>query len=386
MALRYLRSARRDAFITFLSAAAVAGIAVGVGALILALAALSGFQAALRDEILERTPEIEIELPAGTPAAAVRDAVARVPGVRATQRVLRGRGWLLARGGAHPVELVGHEGAPPPSFPGAGDGVAGDGGPGLYVGEHLAELWALGPGAIVEVASIRPTLTPLGPQPRLRRLRVAGTYQSGRTEQLERVALPIEEAALLLDAGSERLLVSTGDLRRALRVAPELGAVLPAGARVRTWQDLNRALFFALRLEKLLMFVAVLLIVVVAAMSLISDLMLILASKTREIGMLGAMGARPGELARLFLWLGGALVGAGGAAGLAAGLGGAWLLDHYRLLALPRQVYFLDHVPFQVQGADLAAVLAATATLTLWSALYAARRAAALEPVEALRR
>ena len=102
--------------------------------------------------------------------------------------------------------------------------------------------------------------------------------------------------------------------------------------------------------------------------------------------MLGAMGARPATLRRIFVWLGGLLVGAGAAVGLAAGVGGAWVLDRYRLLALPDQVYFLDHVPFQVRGFDVAVVLGTTVVLTLWCASYAARRAATLRPVEALRR
>ena len=166
----------------------------------------------------------------------------------------------------------------------------------------------------------------------------------------------------------------------------ELERTLPAGSVVRTWRDLNRALLFALKLEKSLMFVAVFLIVVVAAMSLVSDISLILASKRPEIGMLGAMGAKPATLQRVFVWLGGLLVGVGASIGLVAGVGGAWMLDRYRLLSLPDQVYFLDHVPFEVKGFDVAVVLGTTVVLTLWCSRYAARRAATLRPVEALRR
>lgn len=381
IALRYLKSTRKDAFITFLSLAAAGGIALGIAALVLALAALTGFQEALREEILARTPEIEIELPPGADVETARDEIRGLEGVESVRRSTRGRGWLLAAGRFKPARIVGFEAELPARFPGATDRS-----PGLYLSERLVLAWGLEPGDFVEVASPRPTLTPFGPRPRVRRLRLAGTFAAGKTEQEETAALPVADAARLFGAGGQRLEVVTGDLGRALALAGEVERRLPHGSAVRTWRDLNRALLFALKLEKSLMFVAVFLIVVVAAMSLVSDISLILASKRPEVGMLGAMGAQPATLQRIFVWLGGLLVGAGAAVGLVAGVGGAWVLDRYRLLALPDQVYFLDHVPFRVQGLDVAVVLGATALLTLWCARYAARRAATLRPVEALRR
>ncbi len=381
VALRYLRSTRRDAFIRFLSAVTGAGITLGVAALVLALAALSGFQEALKGEILARTPEIEVELPPEAEAAALRDRLQGLPEIDSVQLLIRGRGWLLAGGRARPAELVGYAGDLPALFPGASGRE-----PGVYLGDRVATAWGLGPGDVLEVLSTRPTLTPWGPQPRVRRLTLTGTFSTGRTEQQERLALPLEEAEALLGEGDRRLLLTIGDLDEALELAPGLSRWLPEGSVVRTWSDLNRALLFALRLEKGLMFVAVFLIVVVAAMSLVSDLTLILASKQPEVGMLGAMGADPASLERVFLWLGGLLVGLGTALGVTVGVAGAWLLDRYRLFSLPEEVYFLDYVPFLVRAVDVLAILAATTLLTFWGTLYAARRAAALEPVEALRR
>lgn len=381
VALRYLRSTRRDAFITFLSATTAVGIALGMASLILALAALSGFQSALRNEILSRTPQIEIELPAGAEPGALRQAILDLQGVTSTEILARGRGWLLARGRTRPVEIVGFDRSIPRMFPDASAST-----PGLYLGDVLMEAWGLEAGDVVELASSRPALTPLGPQPRLRRLPVRGTFASGRAEQTERIAVPLAEAEALLGRATRYLVVECGDLGQALVVAAELSALVPPGSRVRTWRDLNRALLFALRLEKSLMFVAVFLIVVVAAISLISDLTLILASKQPEIGMLGAMGATPATLQKTFLWLGALLVGVGAAPGLLIGIGGAWLLDRYRLLALPAQVYFLDHVPFQVRALDVLVILAATLCLTSVCSYYAARRAGTLHPVEALKR
>jgi lipoprotein-releasing system permease protein len=381
LALRYLRSTRKDAFITFLSAVCAGGIALGVAALILSLAALSGFQEALRGEVLARTPQLEAMLPAGANVDAARTAVLGVPGVLAAQPQLHGRGWLVLAGKPQAVELVGFAHSPPRSFP----GIAGRA-EGLYLGESLAARGGVRAGDVVEIVSPRPALTPLGPEPRTRRMPIAGTFSTGRVEQEERVALPLATAAALIGDGDARLEVDAGGLQQALAIAPALAVALPPGSRVETWQDLNRGLFFALRLEKSVMFVAVFLIVLVAALALIADLALVIASKRVEIGVLGAMGATPAALRRAFLALGGLLAGIGVALGGGLGLGGAWLLERYHLVALPQRVYFLDYVPFLVRPGDLAAVLGLTAVLALVCAAYAARRATALDPVAAMRR
>jgi lipoprotein-releasing system permease protein len=180
--------------------------------------------------------------------------------------------------------------------------------------------------------------------------------------------------------------VAASDLDVALDVADRLPAVLPEGSEVRTWKDLNRPLLFALRLEKLVMFVAVSLIVGVAALALVADLALVISSKRPEIGMLGTMGATPATLRQTFVILGGLVAGAGVLLGTVLGVGGAWVLDHYRLLPVPGQVYFLDYVPFLVEPEDLVLVLLLTLILALASSFYAAQRAATLDPVEAMRR
>lgn len=391
LALRYLRSTRRDAFASFLSAVALLGIALGVAALIVCLAVISGFQNALRTELLDRTPQIEVEL--GRPVADSGEtsgeradravaAVRKVSGVRAAQVLVRGNGWLLAGGKAQPVEIVGFEGRVPRFFPGAAGKPEG-----FYLPSSLAMRWAVEMGKSLEVVSPRPTLTPFGPQPRVRSVQVAGTFTTGKAqEEKERVALPRAVAETLLGSSDLRLDVETADLDSALEVAGRLGAVLPAGAEVRTWRDLNRPLLFALRLEKLMMFVAVSLIVLVAALALVADLALIISSKRPEIGMLGAMGAGPSALRQAFILLGGLVSGSGLLAGVVLGVGGAWILDRYRLVPVPGRVYFLDYVPFRVEAQDLLFVVLVTGALALSASAYAAQKAAALDPVEALQR
>ena len=383
LALRYLRSARRDAFATFLSLVAALGLTLGVAALILVLAVISGFQEALRSELLGRTPQIEVELPPGLDgdaAAAARDAVRRVRGVVSSQLQVRGTGWLVTRGRVQPVEIVGFDGPVPRSFPGAAGNSAG-----FYVPSSLAARWALTPGQTLEVVSPRPTLTPFGPQPRIRSVQLTGTFESGRTqEERERVALPRRLAETLLGDADRRIEAAAADVDVALKVAEKLPAVLPQESVVRTWKDLNRPLLFALRLEKALMFVAVSLIVLVAALALVADLALIISNKQAEIGILATIGATPAALRRAFVLLGGLVAGSGMMLGTVLGVVGAWAMDTYKLLPVPGRVYFLDYVPFLVKPGDLVLVLLLTFLLALGSAWYAAQKAASLDPIEAM--
>jgi len=389
VAVRYLKSTRKDAFVSFLSLTAAGGIALGVAALILALAALTGFQELLKGEILARTPQVQVRLPAGLDAERTQALIASIEGldeVHTVRRFVRGRGWLVGGGSVRAVQLIGYDGDPPASF---FPGIEGEG-TGLYLGDRLAASWGLSAGDVIEVASSKPTLSPVGPQPRVRRLPVGGTFQIGRTEQVDRAALPLEEAERLLGSRETFLEVATGSLGAALDVAPSVAAILLEGeidpVVVDTWQGLNRPLFFALKLEKGVMFIAVFLIIVVASLALISGISLLVSKKGSEIGMFGAMGATPGTLWRAFMILGGLLASTGILVGGTIGVLGSWALDRFELLALPAEVYFVDHVPFSVRWVDVGGVLVATLGLALLCSSFAASRAAGILPIEALRR
>lgn len=380
LALRYLRSSRRDAFVSFLSAVAVGGIALGVAALILSLSALNGLQRGLRDEVLRRTPEIEIELGGEADAEATVAAIRAVEGVGAVSRRLRGHGWALVAGSARPVEIIGYEGELPPRFPGSRSRQAG-----LYVSDRFARLYGLEPGEVLEIASTRSTLSPLGPLPRVRRLAVKDTFDHTALEQREQVAMPFESAAGLLGFSSEYLVVETGDLRRALRVAEQIEAQLPVGSNLRTWQDLNAPLLLALQLEKRLMFVAVFLIVLVGALALISDLSLIIANRRGEIGILGTMGATARTLRSTFLTMGALLASVGVLVGSLLGTVVAELLDRWAIVRLPGDVFLLDHVPFQVDATDITWVALSTLIVALVCCWIGVGKVSSLRPVEALR-
>lgn len=380
--LRYLRSGRKDAYVSFLSAVAMGGITLGVAALVLALAALNGLQRALRQEVLRRTAEIEIHSAGGRPIGELEEAVGDAVGEDgAVARRLRGSGWLVVAGSGRAVELEGYGGPLPASFPGASARR-----PGVYVSDRMARHYALEPGGLVEIASARATLSPLGPVPRLRRLELTGTYDGSLLREGEIVAVPLAIGRELLGAGSEYLTVTTGSLERALVVAGRLRSGLGSRARVLTWQDLNAPLLLALRLEKRLMFLSVFLVVVVGSLALISDLSLIVANRRREIGILGTMGAPASRLRRIFLLLGLTLAGAGVGVGGAVGIAVAKMLDRFALVRLPGDAYLLDHVPFVTDPLDIVWVVALTLTTAFLCSWVGASKATALTPVEALRR
>lgn len=384
LALRYLRSTRKDAFVSFLSLVAAVGIGLGVAALVLALAALTGMQEALTGEILARTPAIEIELPAALSEGETTDLVRRlasIPEVRSVQQAVVGKGWLVASGRVLPVEITGFSGTAPSQFPGAAGRPEG-----LYLGDREAARLGIAPASIVTLASPRPTLTPFGPQPRAVNLRLAGLFRSGKSEQEARAALPLDRARALFGAERPlRLFLGLSSLEVAEAVEERLVGDLPPGSRVATWQELNRPLFFALRLEKSVMFVAVSLIVLVAALALVADISLIAANKRREIGLLVSMGSTERTLRAAFCWLGAILGAMGTFGGAAVGSGAAWILDRTRLIRMPGDVYFLDYLPFRVPASDLLLVVGATLAWAIACAWFGAVRVARLDPMTALK-
>lgn len=371
LAVRGVRSARRDAFSSFLAIAAIGGIGVGVAALVLALAALAGLQEALTGEILERTPHLEVAV--GEAASAELEAQLReIPGVVLVQPLIRGRGWLLVGDGVEPVEITGAGGGVPRSFPRPTSDREG-----LYVPDHVAVRWGLELDQPVRVVGPKPTLGPLGPIPRTREVLYAGSFEGGRTEEVVRILVPFEVARGLFGTQASRFEVSTTSLDRALEVAQRIRGAIP-GAEVATWRDLNQPLFFALRLEKTVLFLAVGLVVVVAALGLVAELALLVATRRDEIRTLLALGTTRATLRRAFVGLGLLVAGVAAVGGGVVGIGAALVLDRTEVVALSSSAFFLDHVPFRVELSDVGAILGLTMVLALTSGLWVTR-AGALE-------
>jgi len=387
VALRYFRSTRADAHIRVLSSLTAGGLAVGTAALVLALAALSGFQNHLLRDLAQHTPTLQVELggrvdSATGSAASIVDRVRATQGVLTAQELLYARGWLVDRRGVVAVEVVGYEKAPPAWIP-----VEAAAAPGLIVPLQVALRMGLTVGGSARVASPRSSLTPVGPRPRVRTLPVAAIYDAERAgyEDLP-VLLPLEQAAALFAGGDRRLDLTLAPAADPEEVAADLrAAIAPAEGSVATWRQANRALLFVLRLEKGLVFSAVALIVAVAAFALLASLSLVLSSKRSEVGVLAAMGVPPARLRGIFLTLGVLLSVGGAGVGVLVGAGVALFLDSFRVLSLPSDVYIVDYVPFLVREEDLFVVAFSTILFTGAASLLSARKASRLDPVEAMR-
>jgi lipoprotein-releasing system permease protein len=333
-------------------------------------------------------------------AEALAERVRRLEGVKACGPVLLSHAMLVNEEAASPayVELEGIE----PARHGRviADGVEdplsvlaaprADGYLGIVLGEELAKKLVVRKGDRVRVLVPKVSLTPFTPIPRSRVLEVAGTFHSEAFPlSAERAYVGLDTARRLLDEPGRTswLEVRLEDLRDLDRVKADLKRALGHGYVVVDLMELeqNRDLLKALNTEKFILFLAIALIVVVASLNIVSTLILMVADKIKEIGTLTAMGARPGGIALVFV-LQGLVIGVVGAVmGIAFGTAISWWMDHFRVIKLNPEVYFITHVPFALRASDVAFVAALTLAVSLLATIYPAWKAATLDPVEAIR-
>jgi lipoprotein-releasing system permease protein len=402
LALRYLRFHRGRTFLSAITLISVAGVTTGSAALVIALSLNNGFQADVRERILGGSAHLTVlgtgeeTIPAADDLA---QRIADLPGVLGAGPVLFSPAMITADGGAptfaeiHGVDPERHAGVLAPAADDPSPVAAlldrpSPGAEGVVLGESLARRVGARPGDRVRVLVPRVTLTPFAPVPRSRVFVVAATFRSESFDQDSRRAyMRLDDARRLLDAPSRaswvevriddvrRLEVAKRDLRR------HLG---PAWAVVDLIEQ-NQAMLKALNTEKVILFLAIGLIVLVASLNIVSTLILMVHDKVKEIGTLTAMGARPGAIATIFV-LQGAMIGSvGSALGLALGAGAAWGLDRFRVLPLNPEVYYLAHVPFSPRAGDLGVVAVLSMAASLSATIYPAWKAARQDPVEAIR-
>jgi lipoprotein-releasing system permease protein len=378
IALRYLSASRKRAHVALVSAISVAGLALGVAALVVSIALLTGFQDKIRTRLAANTPHLVVEPSSSetfSDASAVARAVSADRDVRRVDPAFEGRGWVAD---ARSRTIL-----PARYRAGAGAPKAGE----TEVSTAVAGQLGVARGSLVVVASLRTVLTPLGPIPVTVPLHVSSLRRAGTLEATPDLAISREDAAVLAGAPDpvSKLEVRLADPSRADAVARRLRGSLGGAVLVRTARQLNSGLDFALRLEKVLIFVTVFLIVLVAALNVVSDLALLVVEKRRDLGVLATLGASPRALSRVYWWLGGSISGIGTVAGVAIGAALSWALDRFSLVRLPPDVYVLDHVPFALHPRDLALVLLFSAAAALAATAMPARSAARVGPAEALR-
>jgi lipoprotein-releasing system permease protein len=370
--------------------AALGAATLGVAALGVAMALMTGYREDLIGRLVGANAAILVDLRApgaeAAPAGAAEAAIAAVPGVTRVDRVRYLEGVLSSAAGEAEVTL---RAAPPgagPLAPGAGARATG-GAWSAWPGARLATELGVAPGDRVRLA----VLSFGGGRPRFafRTLEVSGTFSSGFSE-FDRawVAVAPEAFAGLPGTGEGVLEVALADPARAREVAGELRARLGPEALVVPWQELNGSLFAALDLQRRALFLLLGLIVVVATFNVASTLVVLVRERMRDLGVLAALGLPPRALAAVFLLYGAAL----GAAGTALGLGAAWAISwsftRFEVLSFGpeiAEVYFLDSVPLRLAGGDALAIAGFALAVTVAACWLPARRAARLDPAEALR-
>jgi lipoprotein-releasing system permease protein len=402
IAWRYLRSRRRSALLSFISMIAIGGVIVGVSALIVILGVMNGLQIDLREKILLGSPDVRVQsygeslsIPTWEPILGV---VQDLPGVVAAGPFVLTQALATAR--SDYVEGVYVQGIPTgDSAPAVTDirerAVEGDftfgAGDGAVVGRLLAQRLNLFVGDTIRLISPAAARNSglLGMLvPRIEAFPVTGIFETGMYEYDNGwVYMELAMAQQFADMGPavSGLEVKTTDRWAAPGVAVAIDSALGFPYRAIDWQAQNKSLFSALKLEKLAMTVILLLIVLVAAFNIVGTLTMVVRDKTREIGILRAMGLPARSVRRIFLWQGMVIGVVGTAIGLLIGVGAAIALGRYKLIALDAEIYFIDHLPVVLQAADTALIVVASIAISAVATLYPAREASRLYPVDAIR-
>ena len=400
VARRYLRSPYRPAVLRLVTAFSVIGVAAGVATLVVALAMNTGFRETLQDRLLGVTAHVSLTRPG---VGGIRDYEALVskfsamPGVRSVTPAVYQTVLFTFAGEARGVVTKGIDLererrsdealqriiAGSLDFSGDNDGIDA-----VIVGKQLAQEWKLSPGDYVTLTSPQGRLTPFGMLPRSRRFRVAGVFDSGFYDYDENWCFLSLPAAQALSGVGDRVSVLEFRLykpEQAAEIARKLEQAAGAGFAGTTWMEENRALFRALRLEKLVTAIFIGLITFVAGLNVLVVLSMTVTDKARDVAVLMSMGSRRQQIRRIFLWQGIAIGATGTFAGLCIGYAFAWIAGTYHLLPLDPQVYAVPYVPFHPSVLDGLWIAVVAMGISVGATLLPARAAAQLLPVEILR-
>ena len=411
--LRYLRARRRRAFISLISLISLLGVTIGVATLNIVLAVMTGFEQDLRDKILGFNPHIVV-VSYGGPLSddpATVEKVRAVPGVVAAAPFVYGQAMLTVGRSAAGVIVRGidphaagavvdverhlesgsvsalaepHKITLPPEEGGASVELSG-----VLLGSELARQLGVVPGDVVNLVSPLGTPGPGGMVPRIKRFVLSGVFDSGMYDYDTTLAyLALRDAQRFFDMKDSitGIEVRVADVYRARDVARRIETALGGFPhRARDWMEVNRNLFSALKLEKVVYGIVLCLIVVVAAFNILATLTMVVKEKRRDIAILKTMGGSSASIGRIFV-LNGAVIGvAGTVLGNVLGVAGCWVLTHYQFVELPKDVFLVTTLPVRMDPLNFAIVATVSIAICIVAALSPARRAASLVPVEVIR-
>ena len=403
IAARYLRTRRTTGFITLLAWISILGVMIGVAALVVVPAVMNGFETEVRDRIAGTNAHVLLLSHEDQGILDTTRVMARLrarPDVLGVSPFIYSKALITRQGIAdgiivkgvdlrqeRMVTTVARDIQPPLDvIPDA----AGDSLPGVVLGVEVASRLRARTGDTVVLATLQGAIqSPLGLVPRLRSFRVAGIFESGLFEYDSSLAyISMNAARELFDTpGITGIQLKIVDLFQAPKVAKEI--VQQAGGfpfRASDWIEQNANLFRFMKIEKVTMFLILALIVLVAALNIVSTLILLAMEKQHDVGALLAMGASRDDIVRIFLFAGLGIGVVGTLFGAALGLAACWALGRFRFIDIPSDVYFLSSLPVRVEGGDVLLVVALTLALCLLAAGYPAWWASRRTPVESLRK
>jgi lipoprotein-releasing system permease protein len=398
VALRYLLAKRRQVFISVISLVSTLGVTVGVMALIVALALMTGLQGELQDRILGSSAHIFVYKTKGIDdyhaevekLRAVAGVIGAAPAVMGKAMITGiNNGFLQVKGidpalepSVSEIANVITDGSLAKLAPATEDDL-----PGIVIGKDLAgEIGAM-VGDTVTLLTPQGSLTPMGVMPRQRRFTLVGTFRVGLYDVDSSTGLVGLEAGMRV-AGTERvdhIEVKVANAYDAPRIADQIADEFGPEYLTQDWTDINQELYSALMLEKIGMGIGIGLIVMVAALNIIASLILMVMEKTRDIAILKTMGASKRSIMMVFL-LQGTIIGViGTVIGAISGVVLATVLDRYRLITIPSDVYQVSYLPFRVIPGDVVTVIIGAVVVCFLATLYPSRQAARLDPAQALR-
>ncbi len=407
VSLRYLKAKRKQGFISIITFISVAGVTVGVMALIVVMAVMAGFTDGLREKIIGINSHIVVQRLGGdiTDPAPLNRELRSMPGVTAVTPYLYAQAMVTSGAQGMGVVLRGIDPASagvvldfatiltagrltdldaPPPPPGEQRRPAG-----IIIGKELAQQLRVGMGDRIRLLSAAGPLTPMGIIPQTTTCEVVGIFDTGMYEYDSSLAyISLATARNFLDLDGEAvhgLEIKVADIYQAHAIAGEIEKRLGIGYVARDWMQMNKNLFSALQLEKTAMFVILALIVLVAAFNIVSTLIMVVMEKGKEIAILKSMGATSGKIMRIFVYEGLIIGITGTTLGVAGGLTLCELLRRYHFIKLQSDVYPFSTLPVKVLPGDVAMVALAAVLITLLATLYPSWQASRVDPAEALR-
>ncbi len=410
IALRYLLAKRQQAAVSAITAIAVAGIAVGVAALLIAQSMIHGFRSDVQEKILAGTDHLNLlkEDNSGIEAyKELTERIRRVPGVVEASATIYAPVLLSASGRQEQAVLKGLEngvddrtsiieGTPnlyPPGETPVTDIPENESEPateGIIIGQQLAKALGIKLEDQVTAISAVSRLTPAGlqPRPRYTQFRVVGIFASGWYQYDSKWAYIRLTAAQRLTGGDNTagvIRLKVANIDQVKELGEQILAIAGKGFITTDWQELNRPLFAALQLQHRVIITFFALLIIIAALNIITTLTMMVIEKRRDIAILRAQGAIPSAIRHIFL-LQGLIIGIVGAGlGLILGVLTSWLANHYRLISIPAEIYSISHITLKLRAFDCGWVTALAIVICLLATIYPASSAAKLAPAEILR-